>query len=277
MLTQISAEGKVVWGMTVLIDQVFIGRCWTPEIEVYDRATLTLQRRLAVSGLTVPSDMTSSIKYNCLFIADIGYVDNTKMSVHRLELNGTTTKWPLSDKPRGLSMTPDGSNIIVTCDEVRKLQEYTTHGDLVREILLQEDMVNQVHAVQLTSGQFVVCHANSSDQLHRVCLVYANGCVTKCFGGQPGSAARQMLYPLHLAVDQDESILVVDRARRVLLLSASLDDVRELVPPREVTKGWCPARLYLDERHGVLYVIENEWDGKAHIAGQLLTYQVKTM
>ena len=152
-------------------------------------------------------------------------------------------------------MTPGESNVIVTCDEVRKLKEYTTHGDLVREILLQEDLVHPRHAVQLTSGQFVVSHGGPSDLLHRVCLVDADGRVTKYFGGQPGSAARKMHGPARLAVDQDGSILVVDHNNsRVLLLSASLDDVRELVPRRDVTKRWRPLRQCLDEQHGVLYV-----------------------
>ena len=163
----------------------------------------------------------------------------------------TTTKWPLNDRPSGLSVTPDGSNVLVTCYEVRKLKEYTRHGDLVKEILLQEDMIHPLHAVQLTSGQFLVCHGWPSDPLHRVFLVDADGRVTKYSGGQKDLAARQMNGPGHLAVDQDGSILVVDVSNdRVLLLSASLDDVKELIPRRDVTKRWGPLRQYLDERHG---------------------------
>ena len=276
--TLVTAEGKIVSGMAVLSDQVFLVRQHTSEVEVYDIATLTLQRHLAVDDLVTPNDMTSSGKYNCLYIAGRGYVGNTKMFVHRVEMNGTTTKWPLNDSPNGLSVTPDGSNVIVTFDEVRKLQEYTTHGDLVREILLQEDMVRPYHAVQLTSGQFVVCHGGASDELDRVCLVDIEGRVTKYFDGQKGSAARQMIFPIHLAVDQDGSILVVDYSTAsVLLLSASFDDVKELVPRRDVTKRWKPFRQCLDERNGVLYVAENEWDGEANIAGQLVKYKVKTI
>ena len=270
MSSHVAAKGKAVWGVTVLSDQVFLVRRHTPEVEVYDTATLTLQRRLAVSGLVAPWDMTSCIKYNCLYIADRGYTDGRNRSVHRVELNGSTTKWPpLTDVPHCLSVTPDRSNVIVTFYEVRKLQEYTTHGDLVREILLQEDMVHPCHAVQLTSGKLVVSHGWPSDPLHRVCLVDIKG---------RGSAAQQMNVPTHLAVDQDGSILVVDRDNaRVLLLSASLDDVKELVPRRDVTKRWFPRRQCLDERNGVLYVTETEWDGKTYTAGQLVKYEVKTI
>ena len=276
--THVTAKGKVVWGVTVLSDQVFLVREDIPEVEVYDTATLTLQRRLAVSGLVTPSDMTSCAKYNYLYIADRGYSDGTNRFVHRVELNGTTTKWQLNDKPACLSVTPDGFNVIVTCVEVRKLKDYTRHGALVREILLQEDMFHPRHAVQLTSGQFVVCHGWGSDPLHRVGLVDTEGRVTKYFGEQSGSAARQMDVTMHLAVNQDGSILVVDvNNARVLLLSASLDDVKELVSRRDVTKRWLPFRQCLDERDGVLYVVEAEWDGKTLIAGQLVKYKVKTI
>ena len=276
--THVTAEGKVVCGVAVLSDQVFLVRKHTPEVEVYDTATLTLQRRLAVDELATPSDMTSCVKYNCLYVAARGYVGGTKRFVHRVELNGTTTKWPLNDSPNGLSVTQDRSNVIVTCAEVRKLKEYTTHGDLVREILLQEDMIHPFHAVQLTSGQLVVCHRGASDELDRVCLVDAEGRVTKYFDEQKGSAAQQMVLPIHLAVDQDGSILVVDYNKgSVLLLSASLDDVKELVPRRDVTKRWKPYRHCLDERNGVLYVAESEWEGEANIAGQLVKYKVKTI
>ena len=277
MLNHIVARGKVVWGVTVLFDQVFLVRHHAAEVEVYDIATLTLQRHLVISGLLVSIDMTSSANYNCLYVADVGRHDGKTRFIHRVELNGTTTKWPLKDRPRGLSVTPDGSNVIVTCREIRKLKEYTTHGDLVREIRLQEDMTNPWHAVPLTSGQFVVSHGGSSDPLHRMCLVEVNGRLTKCFGGQPGSAAAQTCIPQHLVVDRDGSILVADvNNDRVILLTASLDYVRELVPRRDVIKRWRPVRLCLDAEHGVLYVAEAEWDGKAYIAGQLAAYHVKT-
>ena len=111
-----------------MFDQVFLVRQFTPEVEVYDTATLTLQRRLAVCGLAEPSDVASCVKYNCLYIADTGYTDGTNIFLHRAGLSGATTKWPLNDVPDCLSVTPDGSNVMVTCDEVRKLKEYTTHG-----------------------------------------------------------------------------------------------------------------------------------------------------
>ena len=74
--------------------------------------------------------------------------------------------------------------------------------------------------------------------------------------------------PTHLAVDQGGSNLVVDVNNvRVMLLSASLEDVKELVPRRDVTERWLPLTQCLDERDDLLYVIEVEYDGETLLAG----------
>ena len=84
--------------------------------------------------------------------------------------------------------------------------------------------------------------------------------------------------PRHIELVKTDLLFVVDcNNARDLLLSASLDDVKELIPRRDVTKRWGPLRHCLDERDGVLYVVEDEWDGKDYTAGQLVKYKVKTI
>ena len=88
-----------------------------------------------MEGLNEALDMASSVKYSCLYIADWGAVtDRNNEYAHRVELFGKTTKWSLNDRPRGVSVTPDGFNVIVTFWFTRKIKEYTTHGELVQEI-----------------------------------------------------------------------------------------------------------------------------------------------
>ena len=115
--TRIPWKGDVIGGVTILFDQVFVVRDIAAEVEVYDTATLLLQHHPAVYGLVRPYDMISNVKYNCLYVADVGRHDGTTRFV---EMKGTTTKWPLSDWREGLSVTLDGSNVIVTCRKVRK-------------------------------------------------------------------------------------------------------------------------------------------------------------
>jgi len=77
-----------------------------------------------------------------------------------------------------------------------------------------------------------VCHGGISSQLHRVCLIGSDGSVVKSFGGAKGSGSQQMSVPVHMAVDRNKFVFVVDLDNdRVLLLSPQLTYVREVVSP----------------------------------------------
>ena len=159
-------------------------------------------------------------------------------------------------------------------DEARKLKEFTTHGEQLREITLQPDIVNPWHAIQLSNSQFVVCHGDATDPVHRVCIVDTDGRVIQSYGGPKGSATvGQLNVPCHLAVDKNGFIFVADlNNRRVLLLSPTLSYVREIVSSDQLK--WKPRRLCLDSDRRRLYVAENEWkDGKC-TAGRVVVVSV---
>ena len=270
LIGTITIRGPVS-GLTVLRDKLFLLHVFTPGVEIYDSVTLALERRLAVKGLVRPVDIEASGRSNCLYIADRSRV------VYRVDLvDEMTRKWSTSELPYGLSVAPGELSVIVTFDVARKLKEYTADGFLLREILLPDDVVNPWHAVQLTSGQFVVCHGDRSDQLNRVVVVDALGSVAHTLGEHTGSAACQMDVPLHLAVDRNGFVLFTDvNHKRVQLVTPSLRYVRELVSRREVRRPWHPLSLCLDEGRGLLYVTECEWDGKNYVNGEVLIFEVK--
>ena len=61
-------------------------------------------------------------------------------------------QWTVASRPRGLSVNNE-KNLIVSCREANKLQKYTTHGSLVREICLQAGVTkNPWHAIQLSTA-----------------------------------------------------------------------------------------------------------------------------
>jgi len=129
----------------------------------------------------------------------------------------------VNDSPSGLSLSLR-HNVLVTCGRVRKIKEFSTDGHLLREVVLPDDVVSPWHAVQLSSGEFVVCQG---DLLHRVCLVSSDGQVVKSFGGPEGSSSRAMNVPCRLAVNEHSFIFVVELKNHcVLLLSPSLTFVR---------------------------------------------------
>jgi len=80
-------------------------------------------------------------------------------------------------------------NVILTCRFVRKIKEFSSHCDLLRELTLPDDVINPLHTIQSRSGQFIVCHA--CDPIHRVCLISADGRhIVHSHGGQCGSEFR---------------------------------------------------------------------------------------
>ena len=64
--------GKPIFGVIVLYDEIFLVRNEAREVEVYDTNKPTLTGRLSVGTLVDIWDMTSSVKYNCLYITDAG-------------------------------------------------------------------------------------------------------------------------------------------------------------------------------------------------------------
>jgi len=51
------------------------------------------------------------------------------MCIHRVDVqSGATTQWAVNDEPGGLSVTK-AHNVSVTCNDVGKIKEFSSHGD----------------------------------------------------------------------------------------------------------------------------------------------------
>ena len=176
------------------------------------------------------------------------------------DVDADETMWSVNDEADGLSVT-DTHNVLVTCPDVKKLKEFTTNGKLLRQIKLPQEVVSPWHAIQLSSGEFVVRHGDSTAPVNRVCLIDCDGHVVKSYGGSAGSGSQQMNAPAHLAVDRNGFVFVADHNNRRVLLSPDLTYVREVVS-REQLK-WKPWRLYLDVDRRRLYIADDErWKGQ---------------
>jgi len=185
--------------------------------------------------------------------------DPDNSCIHTYELaSSATSKWSVPGTPCGLSVTPSG-NLLVICDEPNKLVELSVDsGECVREIALQSDIVCPWHSLQLTTGQFVVCHTSD---LHRVRVVGDDGKVTRSYGGRPGSHIGHLNVPCHLAVDKDSQfIFVADQwNHRVVLLSATLEFVRYiegLSDPRRLYFHQVTRRLFVGQYDHSVSVIQ---------------------
>ena len=263
-------EGEPVCGVTSLADEIYLLRdkeC--DNIEVYDVITNRLQRCLTVPNARGVSDMTSCEHYRCVYIGMI--ISLYVYCVHRLDVKGAATRWAVNDEPFGISVNAV-HNVLVTCRDVRKIKEFSSHGDLVRELTLPDDVISPWHAIQTHNGEFIVCHGDFDDAVHRVCKVSVSGHdIVQSHDGQRGSATGLYDVPLHLAVDNNEFVFVIDiNNRRVTLLSPTLGYIRQVVS-RDQLDG-LPDSLYLDTQRRRLYVVDCEWNDeeKRYTAGRVV-------
>jgi len=246
-------EDERVCGVTLLAGEIYLLRDKErDQVEVYDVTTYRLQRCLTVPDARDFTDMASCEHNRCVYYGNF----NVKC-VHRLDVQGAVTQWDVNDSPRGLSVNA-AHNVLVTCPRVRKIKEFSSHGDLLRELTLPDDVIKPWHAIQTRSGQFIVCHGRHGNPVHRVCMISADGRhIVHSHGGQRGSDTDQCNGPAHLAFDDNESVFVAGRYnRRVTLLSPTLEYVRQVVS-RDQLKGE-PRYLYLDTRQRLLYVAGND-------------------
>ena len=239
-----------VYGVTSLDDCVYVVHDHKTEVEVYNANTMVLQERLQLPKLSRISGVVACSRFNCLYVGDWDI-----SSVHRVDLSrpNTSKNWSVARIPEGLSVN-SVHNVLVSCLLENKLQEYTTCGDLVKEVRL--DVTNPWHAVQLSSGDYVVSQYTSPGV---VSLVGPDGRVVRSFGQSSpaqGITVEPMKYPTSLAISKTNDILVADRGNnRILAINAALTRAQEFPIAAEVALRK-PYALWLDETQDRLYVGE---------------------
>jgi len=246
------------------------------QVAVYSINDYRLLRHLSLPEFEIDywNDMTSCVQHKRLYVSDN---NNDCIHMHDLASSGrnarswwwtsrprATSKWEVPGAPCGLSVTPVDGNLLVTCRTAypNKLVELRVDsGQCVREIALQSDMVYPRQGVQLTTGQYVVCHG-LFNTLHRVCIVDDDGTVTRSYGGQSGSDVGQLNYPCHLAVDEDSQFIFVADCdnNRVVMLSPTLEFVRYisdgLSGPQRLYLHHATRRLHVGQLQGGVVVIQ---------------------
>ena len=240
------------------------------QVAVYSISNCQLLRHLDLPDVE-PRDMTSCAHNKCLYISDPGNsciqrfdLSSEVSAIMRWITSRHISKWLIPRSPHGLSIIPGSCNLLVTCrSPTGKLVELSADsGQCVREIRLQAAIKDPHHAVQLTTGQFVLSHGAAYHGIHQVSVVDVEGRVMNSYGGHRGSDVGQLSWPRRLAVDGDSRfIFVADYCnRRVVLLTPTLEFVRYfsdgLSRPRRLYLHQATRRLFVAESHGFVSVIQ---------------------
>jgi hypothetical protein len=245
--------------MTSLGDELFVFYGNTDVITIIDTESYNVKRTIQIPGLGAVHDMTSSERLRCVYVAD-----RSKNVIHRVSDDDSLTQWPVNDKPESLSVNA-ADNVLVTCQSVMKIKEFTTDGKLIRIMKLQNDFTNPWHAIQLTNDRLLISHGSGTDSLNRVCVVNSTGDVVHSFGGSDND---QLDVPLRMVVSG--VILVADfNNRRIVMLSPTLSFIRTVVSCENF-----PILMSFHERTKKLFVATRNLENGGLTGGKLKVFSV---
>lgn len=249
----------VLTGLTVVNNTLYVTMEYSEVIESYELCVsdtlpkIGSRAKFSVAGLLNPRDIKGT-KRDCLYIFDKKfYAQPAEIFIFDLNLKAIQKRWSTGDNYGSLSITDEG-NVILTVENRNTLMEYTSDGQLIREITLSSAICNPLHSLKLSSGHFVVSNISNS----RICIVDENGDVLRAFGEENKSWLEELYVPLCLAIDSSGSIIVADQINgRVLLLTSTLEFKDELVSAKN---GLCsPTQIHLDESNGArLFVVDRD-------------------
>ncbi len=179
-------------------DEIFVVGPIQSEVTVYNSHSLTASRDISVTGMKSPASLATCIYNKALYVSD-AYL----LCIHRVDLNNNlVTRWKIGENqtPYGLSVTKEHTLLVTVHIEYTVagggVVEYTSEGQLLRDIRFDGSIMKARHTVQLSSDQFIVCHGNTTS-LTGICIISPEGQIIKSYdrekeGGQlkrPGSIA----------------------------------------------------------------------------------------
>src|SRR6201995_5808586 len=140
-----SKKDQGIVGMATLDSQLFIVRLGSQQIDIYNTTDFTETGHVTVKDMKLPFSLVACSHYNCLYVSD----DTDPYYIHRVELSDKfVTKWKLQGSPYSISVTR-AHNVIVTLYYDSVLQEYTTQGELMRDISFDDNKERPCHSIQL--------------------------------------------------------------------------------------------------------------------------------
>ena len=217
-----------VCGLTVLNHELYILRDRDDnQITVHSTIDFAFLHQLSVDGgrKNYMPDLTSCPQKQCLYVAN-SHMD--EYGIHRLGLDGSVSKWPLSCNPVSMSVTRS-SYLLVLCyppdvddddnDDVEKLLLLSSEsGECVRTISPQLPATCQLsHSVQVTDDQYLVCYSPtySDEDWKKGRIVWLDG-DGKVVRGTDETLP--MGYLSHMALDRDGFLFVGDYISNLVLL-----------------------------------------------------------
>ena len=226
------------------------------QIDVYSTINFTLLRHLSIDSQNDLIDIAACPQKRVIYV-----LNKCEYGVHRLGLDGSECKWPLTYCPLSLSVTRT-SHVLVLCmdddsDGTKLLFLSSENGECVRMITAHVSTDFEFwHCVQLKDDQYLLargCHTLGDNG--RISLLDGEGKVLQSTQDEVA-----MHYPTYMTVDSDQFVLVCNfGAKFVLLFDPMLNYVCNLaegigVEPESLVFDELTRRLYIAESSGASIV-----------------------
>jgi len=105
----------------------------------------------------------------------------------------------------------------------RNVSIYDSDANLVSTCTLPSEMKYLTQVVETSSGTFIISHRGENDRLNYISEVTMNGDVIRSYDAPRGKKRYQVNDPMHVAIDDEDNIYVVDCSNdRVLILNSTL-------------------------------------------------------
>lgn len=129
----------------------------------------TFLKKIELNEITFPTDIVSNESENALFIS--AYVGKDRPCVGKIRQHDDFKQNAIlwlnlgpEFRPLSLSISPDGQLVMVSKTPSVTLRVYEPDPRICLSIGLHEDIVNPLHAVKSSTGNFIISHQISNDE-----------------------------------------------------------------------------------------------------------------
>jgi len=258
------SKGTSVTGIDMLSDKLYVSRWGVKQATIYSPATFQEQTSFNLAGSmqgaqgTDLRNIAACDVNNCIYATD---QSNHYMYKADCQNNYTNSQWSVGGNPHGLSVTTS-QNVLVALHAGHSLHEYSTDGNMIRQINLQPaGITSPVHAVQLSQNRYAITH---HDPKHQLSIVDSDGKLVQSYGGGAGN----LNAPYGITVDKRGlRMFVADMSNnRILVISCKTLEAYPLpLPDCELNGPYC---LHYDTANDRLYI--GEWNGQRIICCKML-------
>jgi len=274
-------KDEVVRGVTKLQSEIYV-LCIslsTHVIRVFeDRKPFRLKRIIEIKEIKYPRDIGSSENENCLYVCDQREQCIWKITRERDDQHNIFKWLVIYFQPMALSVSNDGHLCLINASI---LWIYGSEAELLRSIQLPRDVKNPTHAVETSTGNFIIIHEWKKGKEHSTSsgresekkwvvseVSKDGGMVIRRF--IPSNEIQKLNDPQYLSLDSDDRVFVADYwNERVILLDSDLKWNRIICPTNELVENRIPSafRLFYDKEQRQLIV-----GGYLYLGKQLNVY-----